>query len=67
VRWILDKQGSGFALWGARRPDQLDPVDAVYGWKLDETAMNEIDRILKDHIKQPVGPEFMAPPERAAA
>jgi aryl-alcohol dehydrogenase-like predicted oxidoreductase len=67
VRWILDKQGSGFALWGARRPDQLDPVDAVYGWKLDETAMKEIDRILADHIKQPVGPEFMAPPERAAA
>jgi aryl-alcohol dehydrogenase-like predicted oxidoreductase len=67
VRWILDKQGAGFALWGARRPDQLDPVDAVYGWKLDQTAMNDIDRILKDHIKQPVGPEFMAPPERAAA
>ena len=67
VRWILDKQGDGFALWGARRPDQLDPVDGVYGWKLDAAAMKEIDAILATHIKQPVGPEFMAPPEHAAA
>jgi aryl-alcohol dehydrogenase-like predicted oxidoreductase len=67
VRWILDKQGSGFALWGARRPDQLEPIDAVYGWKLDDSAMKEIDRILADTIRQPVGPEFMAPSDKAAA
>ena len=67
VRWILDKQGTGFALWGARRPDQLDPVDAVYGWKLDAAAMKEIDEILAKTIRQPVGPEFMAPPDKAAA
>ena len=28
VRWMLD-QGITTALWGARHPDQLDPVDAV--------------------------------------
>ena len=67
VRWILDKQGTGFALWGARRPDQLEPVDAVYGWTLDDSAMKGIDRILADNIRQPVGPEFMAPPDKAAA
>jgi aryl-alcohol dehydrogenase-like predicted oxidoreductase len=67
VRWILDKQGAGFALWGARRPDQLDPIDDVYGWTLDGAAMAEIDKILIDNVKDPVGPEFMAPPERAAA
>ncbi|HEY2757259.1 MAG TPA: aldo/keto reductase [Pseudolabrys sp.] len=67
VRWILDKQGAGFALWGARRPDQLDPIDDVYGWSLDASAMAEIDKILADTVKDPVGPEFMAPPERAAA
>jgi aryl-alcohol dehydrogenase-like predicted oxidoreductase len=67
VRWILDKQGAGFALWGARRPDQLDPIDDVYGWTLDSAAMAEIDKILIDNVKDPVGPEFMAPPERAAA
>ena len=67
VRWILDKQGAGFALWGARRPDQLDPIDQVYGWKLDEPAMKAIDDILARNIVDPVGPEFMAPPEKAAA
>jgi hypothetical protein len=29
--------------------------------------MAEIDRILKTSITDPVGPEFMAPPELAAA
>lgn len=67
VRWILDRQGEGFALWGARKPEQLDPVADVYGWKLDAAALAEIDAILKKHVTQPVGPEFMAPPEKAAA
>lgn len=67
VRWILDKQGSGFALWGGRRPEQLEPVDAVYGRKLDGDAMKEIDNILADNIQEPVGPECMAPPDKAAA
>ena len=67
LRWILDKQGEGFALWGARKPDQLDPIDQVYGWKLDASAMAEIDKILAATIVNPVGPEFMAPPEKAAA
>ena len=67
LRWILDKQGEGFALWGARKPEQLDPIDEVYGWSLDAAAMAEIDRILAAAIESPVGPEFMAPPEQAAA
>jgi aryl-alcohol dehydrogenase-like predicted oxidoreductase len=67
LRWILDQQGEGFALWGARKPEQLDPIDQVYGWKLDAAALAEIDRILAATIKNPVGPEFMAPPERIAA
>jgi aryl-alcohol dehydrogenase-like predicted oxidoreductase len=67
LRWILDKQGAGFALWGARKPEQLDPLDQVYGWTLDASAMAEIDKILASNVKSPVGPEFMAPPERVAA
>jgi aryl-alcohol dehydrogenase-like predicted oxidoreductase len=67
VRWILDKQGEGFALWGARRPEQLDPIDEVYGWKLDDAAMAEVDKILAATVTQPVGPEFMAPPDKVAA
>jgi aryl-alcohol dehydrogenase-like predicted oxidoreductase len=66
VRWILD-QGPTVALWGARRPEQLDAVDDVMGWTLDLDAKREIDRILAQTIKSPVGPEFMAPPTTPAA
>jgi aryl-alcohol dehydrogenase-like predicted oxidoreductase len=44
VRWMLD-QGITSALWGARHPVQLQPVDEVGGWWLDAPAMAEIDRI----------------------
>jgi aryl-alcohol dehydrogenase-like predicted oxidoreductase len=67
LRWLLDRPGVSVALWGARRPDQLAPVTDVMGWRIDDGAMAEIDRILKTSIADPIGPEFMAPPERAAA
>jgi aryl-alcohol dehydrogenase-like predicted oxidoreductase len=63
VRWILD-QGVDVALWGARTPGQLDPIDDVSGWSLSEEDLDEIDRILDTTIDDPVGPEFMAPPSR---
>ena len=66
VRWMLD-QGITTALWGARHPDQLQPVDEVIGWSLDASAKAEIDRILQETITDPVGPEFMAPPARGVA
>ena len=66
VRWMLD-QGISTALWGARRPDQLRPVDGVTGWSLDASTKAEIDRILRETITDPVGPEFMAPPSRNVA
>jgi aryl-alcohol dehydrogenase-like predicted oxidoreductase len=66
VRWMLD-QGITTALWGARHPDQLQPVDEVTGWRLDTPAKAEIDRILRETITDPVGPEFMAPPVRSVA
>jgi len=64
LRWVLDQQAVSAAMWGARRPDQLDPLDGVMGWKLDAAAMAEIDRIVREFVKDPVGPEFMAPPSR---
>jgi aryl-alcohol dehydrogenase-like predicted oxidoreductase len=66
VRWMLD-QGVTTALWGARRPDQLQPVNEVSGWRLDASAKAEIDEILRETIAKPVGPEFMAPPVRRLA
>ena len=67
VRWVLDRGALNIALWGARRAEQLSPIDGVLGWQLDDAAMVEIDRILQETIKDPVGPEFMAPPDREAA
>jgi aryl-alcohol dehydrogenase-like predicted oxidoreductase len=64
VRWLLDHPGVGIALWGARRPDQLAPVREVSGWSLTEADSAAIDRILRETIRHPVGPEFMAPPSR---
>jgi aryl-alcohol dehydrogenase-like predicted oxidoreductase len=66
IRWMLD-QGITTALWGARHPGQLQPVDEVTGWSLDASAKAEIDRILRETITDPVGPEFMAPPARSVA
>jgi aryl-alcohol dehydrogenase-like predicted oxidoreductase len=60
VRWMLD-QGISVALWGARRPDQLQATAGVAGWSLDRVTLAAIDRILNETISDPVGPEFMAP------
>jgi aryl-alcohol dehydrogenase-like predicted oxidoreductase len=64
VRWMLD-QGVSVALWGGRRPEQLQPALGVAGWSLDEPARAQIDYILKSAIRDPIGPEFMAPPTRS--
>ncbi|NMZ66682.1 aldo/keto reductase [Pseudomonas oryzihabitans] len=63
VRWILD-QGPTIALWGARKPEQLQGLDEAFGWRLSAEDLAAIDAILAEHVKDPVGPEFMAPPLR---
>jgi aryl-alcohol dehydrogenase-like predicted oxidoreductase len=67
LRWVLDQPGVTCALWGARHTGQLDPIGEVMGWALDDGALREIDRIIRDTVKDPVGPEFMAPPARTRA
>lgn len=63
ARWVLD-QGPTIALWGARRPDQLDAIADVEGWKIDAATKAEIDAILDRTVPEPIGPEFMAPPTK---
>jgi aryl-alcohol dehydrogenase-like predicted oxidoreductase len=65
VRWVLDAPGVSIALWGARGPEQLAPLDEVVGWSLDGETKHAIDEILRKIVTDPVGPEFMAPPARA--
>ena len=67
VRWLLDQPGVGVALWGARRPEQLAPINEVGSWSLTKPDFAAIDTILRENIHNPVGPEFMAPPARETA
>lgn len=64
LRWLIDQPAVTTSLWGARRPEQLDPVSEIEGWSLDPQAFKDIDDILDRCITNPVGPEFMAPPSR---
>ena len=63
VRWVLD-MGTEIAIWGGRRPEQMDPIEEIVGWQVDEAFKNAVDTILAETIPDPVGPEFMAPPAR---
>lgn len=63
LRWVLD-QGPTIALWGARHPDQLDPIGDIDGWRIDDKTKSDIDAILKRTIADPVSPAFMAPPDK---
>jgi aryl-alcohol dehydrogenase-like predicted oxidoreductase len=64
IRYCLDK-GINIALWGARTPEQLKGLQDIWDWKLSKKDLEKIDKIVKETITNPVGPEFMAPPARA--
>lgn len=64
VRWMLD-QGISVALWGGRHPDQVDAALGVAGWSLTDAERGQIEAIVNTTVRDPVGPEFMAPPQRA--
>jgi aryl-alcohol dehydrogenase-like predicted oxidoreductase len=60
LRWIIDRRNT-IALWGARHAWQLDGVAGVMGWSIGDDVREQIEGILARTIKDPVGPEFMAP------
>lgn len=61
VRWILDK-GIDSAIWGARKPEQVT-FEKVFGWKLTDQQIKEVEQIVESTVEDPVSPAFMAPPE----
>lgn len=64
VRWILE-QGVQTALWGARKPSQIEPVNEVFNFSLNEKDMKNIENILEETIDDPVSEGwFMPPPSR---
>ncbi|WP_426749753.1 aldo/keto reductase [Myxococcus sp. Y35] len=62
VRWVLEQPGVSVALWGARRATELDALKDVMGWQLDKEALTYMDSMVNESVREPVGPEFMAPP-----
>jgi aryl-alcohol dehydrogenase-like predicted oxidoreductase len=63
LRWILDR-GIETSIWGARNSEQLEPVDNLWDFEIDQETMNVVDSIIEENVKDPAGPEFMAPPDR---
>jgi aryl-alcohol dehydrogenase-like predicted oxidoreductase len=64
VRWMLD-QGISVALWGGRHPDQVEAALGVAGWSLNAAGRELVEHIVNTAVTDPVGPEFMAPLQRA--
>ncbi|GAB2786055.1 aldo/keto reductase AkrN [Halomonas shantousis] len=64
VRWLLDRHANSIALWGARKPEQVEPIERITDWQLSRDDMEEIERLVNEHVTDPVGPDFMAPPTR---
>ena len=60
LRWVLD-QGNTIVLWSARRPEHLDPLRTVMGWKLDHMATRQIENIIRHTVKEPIGQPLMSP------
>jgi aryl-alcohol dehydrogenase-like predicted oxidoreductase len=44
VRWVMDQDGVGIALWGARRPEQMKAVSKCLGWKLSQAQRKSVLR-----------------------
>lgn len=61
IRWSLDK-GVDVALWGARKPEELEPTVDILGWQLTQLDFEEIDKIISETITDPIGPQYMSPP-----
>jgi aryl-alcohol dehydrogenase-like predicted oxidoreductase len=54
-----------FSIDQMERFRRFAPIHELFGWSLDVSIKAEIDRILSELIKFPVGPEFMAPSARS--
>lgn len=61
VRWVLDQPGVSAALWGAKRPEQLQAVEGVMGWALDARAIGAVEEIVLREVRDPVGAEYLTP------
>jgi aryl-alcohol dehydrogenase-like predicted oxidoreductase len=61
LRWALQQPGITTVLAGARTAAQVEENAGVAGWQIAPEDLEGVERILKTHIKTPIGPEFMSP------
>ena len=45
-------------------PKQLAPIPEVSGWFVTTACFAAIDALPRESVRNPLGPEFMAPPGR---
>ncbi|TGC06784.1 aldo/keto reductase [Methanolobus halotolerans] len=63
IQWILGHNNT-VALWGGWKPEHMEPVNDVFGWKPDPETRDKVRDIVKKTIHNPVGPGFLEPPTR---
>lgn len=65
IRWAIDR-GVNVALLGLRSPEQLAILDTVWGWHLSPEECQRIEALVDQMIPEPVGAEFMSPPQTSS-
>ncbi|UOQ44812.1 aldo/keto reductase [Halobacillus salinarum] len=51
IRWLLDSEpGTDIALWGARKPEQLEGLEGARDWSLTKEELRNIDNLLERHV-----------------
>ncbi|NLN19664.1 MAG: aldo/keto reductase [Firmicutes bacterium] len=50
VRWVLDQPGVTIALWGARRPGQIQEAAGAVDWELTPEQLSKIDEIFEKTV-----------------
>jgi aryl-alcohol dehydrogenase-like predicted oxidoreductase len=63
LRWTAEQPGVTTALVGARNPEQATSNASGLDVELSVSEIDQIRSIADDVIREPVGPEFMAPPD----
>ena len=61
LRWALQQPGVTCVIAGARTAAQAEDNAGIGGWTIAEEDLKRVDSILAKHIRNPIGPEFMAP------
>lgn len=61
-RWVLDR--GALPLWGPQNRKELVDLKSFKTWKLSTEDFQEIDQIFVKSSLEPMGTEFLAPPNR---